>query len=288
MDIGELVSVDFPTHLAKEDRCSKKDPPDEGWQARINEWGSKADCSGTRLYASMKKLFSGARTCGYLSGPAPYIAKSAGPWSLDSIGKLAFPVQAHHLIPKNYLPTHKVCAFLAKKYTKHPKFRLKHDAPYSTDYANNGYCMPYATPLAEWKKSRGNEVMKAEICFEVMRRTGRQLHQGSHRVDEYFPDPADPDEEAKIHPAGYLRVVRRYLDVVHDCAAAHVVRCRICKPDQDSKEILPRKAIAKHMDQVAGIVKLLVDCNRTFISEPAAVWGRERPESVKRPAWMRK
>jgi hypothetical protein len=285
VELGELIAA-FDVHLDKDKAaCPTADPNAGSWKARINEWGSMQDCSGTRLYKSMEG--QGKPSFGFLGGPDAYIAKKSVAWALGNVDSSQFPIQAHHLIPKNHLPEHEVCTFLAKKYTKNKKYQLTSDTPYDTDHAHNGYCMPYATPLSDWKKASGDDDVKLAICFDVMDSTGRQLHQGSHKARPYVEDPADPDEESKVHPCGYLNVVDRYLLAVHDAALKHADLCRICKPSKSKADVEPREQTVEHVDQASGIIKLLVDANRTFVSEPAFIWWEDHAKKIKKPKWMK-
>lgn len=291
--IGQPITTPFVALVESDPKCEAK-PDTTKWSAKINDWGTTKGCSGTALYASMLK--DKAKDQGYLGPPTPFVAKPEPhtSWSLADVGPEKFPVQAHHIIPKNHLPEHPVCTFLAKNYTKSELYELTADAPYNTDHANNGYCLPYATPLAEWKKldkSDDSYPWKLNLCFDVMKKTGRQLHQGSHRVEAYTGPIAD-DEEAGIHVAGYLEAVNELLDIVQAGSQKHAAMCDICNPGlkNDPKiKITPRQAVVAHVDQVSGIVKLLVDSNRTFISEPASMFGETlwgKFTTVNLPAWM--
>jgi hypothetical protein len=280
VEIGETIFKAFQKSLDKDPFCDGEKSDPTNWQARINQWGSKGGCSGKNLYDSLRK-WNGKKT-GFLSGPPPYIAKPSRTgfkWDFSKVDEDHFPIQAHH---------HGVCTFLAQKYTKHPKYRLTADTEYSNDHAHNGYCLPYATPLTEWKEAGGNDSLKLDITFIMMEETGRQLHQGSHREGPYDGDPGDdPDEEAKIHPSGYLNAVRKYLNAVLSVTEDHVDTCPICKPNDSKKDINPIAATVKHVDQVSGIIKLLVDANRIFISEPAFIWLKSHPGKLVRPQWLK-
>ncbi len=283
MEIGELVSLFTPV-VVEDPYCDQKDSPTD-WQAKINQWGTRQNCSGTALYNNMQG--DKDKDQGYLGPPTAFIAK-AGPgksWKMADVNRTSFPIQAHHLIPKNHLPKHAVCAFLAKKCKENDEYELTADTPYDTDHANNGYCLPYATPLAEWKKAK-NDAEKLQVCCEVMRRTGRQLHQGSHREDPYGGTVPD-DEEPQIHPVGYLTAVNLLLEVVEGGAQEHLERCGICnkgKARSGKTKIQPVEAVVRHMDQVSGIMKLLIDANREFISEPASKYGK--PTDIELPEWL--
>jgi hypothetical protein len=278
MEIGEDVTVPFTKMVEAELKC-KAPPETTDWKAKINQWGSRQNCSGTALYKNMEQ--DKDKEQGFLAPPKAFVAKPAPgtKWKLADVTPEKFPVQAHHLIPKNHLPDHAVCTFLAKNYTESKQYQLTADAPYSTDHANNGYCLPYATPLAEWKalgKDADAEPWKLNLCFDVIMQTRRQLHQGSHRVEPY--DSVPDDEEAGIHETGYLQAVDELLTVVQRAASKHVDQCEICKPGEHKEgkaQVLPRKQIVVQMDQVSGIVKLLIDFNRAFISEPSSLFGEQ-------------
>lgn len=278
MELGELVSAAMSAVIA-DPYCDQKDSP-TNWQAKINRWGSEQNCSGTALYNHMN-----GNEPDYFGSDA-FVAKSPGAsWKLADVTKRKFPVQAHHLIPKNHLPDHAVCTFLAKKYTKHDEYQLDADTAYNTDHTNNGYCLPYATPLAEWKRAKSDDV-KLDLCFDVMKKTGRQLHQGSHRAEPY--ETVADDEEPQIHPAGYLSAVDQLLDVVQFGAQEHLETCEICKKGEHKGKIKiqPVAAVVVHMYQVSAIVKLLIDANREFISEPAFLYRRNKRLSLDIPDWL--
>jgi hypothetical protein len=286
MEVGELVGA-FDVSVNKEDFCDDN-PVSNGWKSRINQWGSEKNCDPDRLYRWMKK--DKDKDQGYLSGPQPFVAKPdkvGYEWQLDNCKSDHFPLQAHHIIPKNHLPSHGVCAFLAKGYTKNLKYNLIEDTFYDTDHANNGYCMPYATPLDKWKIAK-NDNDKMAIAFDLMDNTERQLHQGSHKAGPYA-DPTNAEEESGLHEdgPGYLDKINDLLDIVQSAATTHACRCRICKPNESKKEIHPREATVRHIDQVSGIIKLLIDANRIFISKLSSWhWGANKIPIVK-PDWLK-
>ena len=286
MEVGELINA-FAASVTQDDFCDGQKTKPTNWKSRINQWGSKGGCSGKNLYESLRKW--DGKNVGYLGGPDAFVSKPAGTgykWDLNKVDDDHFPIQAHHLIPKNFLPDQPICGFLAKKYTKLPKYQLEADTDYSNDHANNGYCMPYATPLAEWKQAGTDNDAKLIVAFSVMEQTKRQLHQGSHRERPYVEDPADPDEEQKIHPGGYLNAVKKYLNAVLTATMAHVDTCTICKPSKSKKDVQPLGATVEHVDQVSGIIKLLVDANRIFTSEPAYPLWNDESRKIKRPKWL--
>jgi hypothetical protein len=196
-----------------------------------------------------------------------------------------FPVQAHHLIPKNFLPEHRVCTWLAIKYKKNKKYELRYDSSYDNDDADNGYCMPYASPLKEWK---GGPAKKAAVAFAVMEKVGIQLHQGSHAtvldpqtLEDLAGKPISPDisetepgsdsdemEAAQIHEPGYLNAVKVLLNAVDAKALSHAEGCTICRRKKKGKKTLalPTAGAAALMHRVSAIIKVLIDANLMFVS----------------------
>ncbi len=285
MEIGELVTK-FEAHTQDDEECKEEDAKPKSWKAHINKWGTSGKkCTAVQLYKSMTSLK--ANRTGYLAGPIPWTAKFPGrKWEMSQIDTKSFPLQAHHLIPKNHLPSHPVCSYLAKKCKMDDTVELVADTPYDTDHAHNGYCMPYATPLKEWKKASSDND-KFAVAYMVMTKSRRQLHQGSHRAGAY-EDPPRAHEEPLIHTVpGYLDTIDKLLSAVADAAFMHSTNCPICKKEKKGKfQILPRESVVVHMDQVSGIVKTLVDANRIFISKLAHNHWSKRPKRVTKPSWL--
>jgi len=293
METLESIGAAFDASVGSDEFCNKEEDKNQNWQARVNKWGSKAEaCSGTRLYGNMR---DGSKPQ-LLRGKEPFfVAKHPGcAWCLKEINETHFPIQAHHLIPKNFLPTHPICMFLAKNYKGNPKYELTGDTFYSTDNENNGYCLPYATPLAEWKNARmksGKEQEQAlkNVARQVMAKSGgRQLHQGSHRAGLYEePDEVPDDEVSQIHleVAGYLDRIKKLLNIVAGRTFRHVNKCPKCGTGEDPRKFEPLAATVKHMNQVSSLVKLFIDTNRIYISKYA--YECLKPESkLDRPDWL--
>jgi hypothetical protein len=288
--IAEPVLIGmFDQAINAEDKCD----PESKYQgeARINKnIGTHSDCDAQRLYKAME---ASKNDRGYRAGDKePFVAKSNTdqPWELSRCSENAFPLQAHHIIPKNFLPTHIVCAFLAKKCDDHPDVKLKADTDYDTDHAYNGYNLPYATPLKEWEKANTPE-KKDDVALELMKLTKRQLHQGSHKFYQYGPEPSVPEEEddgdvGHSDGVGYLAKIEFLLDIVAFAALEHVNVCKVCKKDAAKREISPRENVVKFVHQVSGITKVLMDANRIFVSErayKAYIASKTNPEI---PAWL--
>jgi hypothetical protein len=282
MDMGEAIGVAIAAQ-AKDPTCEHEKEEDQGWTSRVNKYNSKgASCTGTRLYEHM------------LEHKKEHIKKSLGnvpekvpgkKWSLINVNPEEFPIQAHHLIPKNHLHTHPVTAWLAIKFKKNKKYELLYDSKYDTDHHHNGYCMPYSSPLTEWS---GDYNVKFLLSCEVMDRTGIQVHQGSHPLkfdekdinkkikvpklpikDTEGGADSDKDEMDEIETAGYLDKVDELLEAVHDKVLAHLNTCTDkCKQEKQGKKdlILPLSSVADMMDEVSYILKVLIDSRVIYVS----------------------
>jgi hypothetical protein len=286
-ELAEPVLIGmFEELVNEEDKCKHEDKPPK-WESRINKCGTNQDCDADRLYKNMEKKCDDR---GFRGGQEPFVKKAGAnySWDMSKCKDDHFPLQAHHIIPKNHLPTHGVCAFLAKNYTENPNYKLKADTYYDTDHAYNGYCLPYATPLREWDKAKTPDA-KDQVAFRLMDKTNRQLHQGSHKAHQYAPEPEQAEEKADIHDedAGYLGKVDELLDVVHSGAEIHVNSCRVCKEKANEKEINPRESVVRHVDQVSGLIKLLMDSNQIFVSKRAYQhFNAAKKELMEAPDWL--
>lgn len=279
MEMMEAVNVAIGAFEKEKDpKCDKKDE-DKGWKSRVNKHNSQETCTGTRLYDNMKGVASAHEKKGL--GIVP--PKKAGTqWKLSLVTAKFFPIQAHHLIPKSFLPTHTVCTWLAIKYDQNKKYKLRYDSNYDTDDADNGYCMPYASPLKEWSSNR------IATAFKVMEKTGIQLHQGSHAEvldrkkmnemagEEIIPEitdtagdgESDEYEESHIHEPGYLNRVKLLLNVVAAKALSHAEDCDDCKKKKEGKKflVLPSQETTDLMHRVSAIIKILIDANVAHVS----------------------
>lgn len=282
MQVGEGISIAIAAQT-KDPSCDEEDDKDPGWTSRVNKFNSKENCTGTRLYDHMwaNKADHEKKDLGVVP------AKKAGTkFSLSNINTGFFPVQAHHLIPKNFLPNQPVCVWLAIKYKKNKKYELLFDSDYDTDHHHNGYCLPYASALSEWKGKRTYDD-KFLLGCEVIEATELQLHQGSHTlkfdesgVNKKFKVPllpikdkdgggdSDDGEMDEIETAGYLDKVKELLKVVHGKTLAHVEQCDICKQKKQGNkyQVLPLKSVVEMMDQVSHIIKILIEAHVIYVS----------------------
>jgi hypothetical protein len=307
MDIGEAATVgaqdignqDAPT-------CQRTDQASgHPWKARVNGFGADGTkCSGANLFEEAGTGMD-ARRAEHTSkkglGEVPQKESNAH-WAsqgLAAVSPTSFPLQAHHLIPKNYLPSHDIVVWLCKKWTKNKKYQLAEDAPYNTDHANNGYAMPDALRLKEWKQAK-NGKDKVAVAFRVMELTKVQLHQGSHAAalepdkirkileDGELPDLSDPSttmadsdewEQAAIHDDGYLNVIGEILNAAAARIHAHVLTCtKGCKKGQKGAktEVNPLLDTVRLVNRVSYIAKVFLQTNLVFTCPMGAAFAASR------------
>ncbi|MFT7185300.1 MAG: hypothetical protein ACI84K_000675 [Pseudohongiellaceae bacterium] len=255
-DIGEAVAVfNAAGENEIENYCDGKESESTSWKVRVSGLGG-AEPTPARLLKSMEKH-------GKDIPDKALIKKIDGKWDLESCSKSIFPYQAHHLIPKKYLPTHSVCVWLTSKWTKNRKYQLTADSNYDTDHANNGYCMPFVSNTYQWKAANGNEAAQIVVAQSMMKKTGIQLHQGSHSKTNFGEEVEDIESE------GYLQVAKDLLDLVSARAVIHISKCKICKGDGKKPNVQPLESIVSQMDMVSNILKLKLEANIIFVSERA-------------------
>jgi hypothetical protein len=305
MELGEAIGIAQISVKEKGPTCDHQDKKDEyGWKARVNGLGADTKvCSGGNLFDEKPHGMEPRKDEHFKDKNLGFVPEKKGNdyWAsngLDVVGPENFPLQAHHLIPKNFLPKHHVCLWLCEKFDKDKKYRLKEDTYYNTDHANNGYAMPYASPLKEWKGTSDSKV-KCHVAFRVMEKTKVQLHQGSHagtldisKVEEKLlvslnaPTVAaiaaaggDDMEEDKIHAPGYLDQLEIWLDGVASQINEHVEKCGICKGEKDSKgkiRVLPLADSVKLMNQVSYITKVFLTMDLLFTCPYGAAWACQK------------
>lgn len=181
-------------------------------------------------------------------------------WDIEKCNSDTFPWQTHHLIPKKFLPTHPVCVWLTKKWTKHPEYQLAEDTRYSTDHTNNGCCLPFVSTCYDWKNAKSEDAKNA-AAEKMMQNTKKQLHQGNH-------DTQDFDEEEGVELRTYLDSIKLLLTRIFDSAQAHTNHCTHCQQD-GKRKIQPLHRIVDQADLASLITKLRIDANIIFISQRA-------------------
>ncbi len=283
MDMGEAVKA--AEAMKPEKYCEESPALGNNWKARVNQWGTHQNCTGTRLYKNLRDENKAKVASGEKTNPC-FVAKATIPhktWNLGLCSPDRFPVQAHHLIPKNHLPKHDVCVWLAAGYTEDGVYQLAEDNDYDTDDVENGYCLPYASPMAEWRAAKNLpatavDAEKQLVAFRVMDNTGRQLHQGSHTSTPYEEPVAanEANEEDEIHKEHipYLLAVNDLLNVVYAGALGHVQSCEDCKKN-GLKNLAPLKPIAEHMHEVSKIIYSLVKANTIHVSKYAYLYHKK-------------
>jgi hypothetical protein len=253
MEIGEacaIADVDQETPKCNPAKTKTKD-----WKAIIH--GIKG---GEGSAATLKSSMEDAS----IAVPG-YPAALAKGWDLFGCDQFTFPTQTHHLIPEKQLPDHKVTAWLTdspKGPCKHPKYELRKDTNYDTNGAPNGYFMPFASTTHQWaaKASKQNAV-----CFEMMRRTKIQLHQGPHsRSTDYM-------EDLDIETAPYKQQVDEFLNEIDRLVFAHVDLCGFCKKGSKT-QVDPLLSTVAMVEQVSYLMKVLTDRCHVAVSARAGAY----------------
>ena len=250
MELAEAVAAIMDV-MRQDAFCDGEKASNHGWSARIDGYGETP---------TPERLFDNMKAAGV---PVPAKPRQIGErWDLNDCDKSKFPFQSHHLIPKKHLPTHAVCVWLTAKWTKDPKYKLTEDTNFDTDHARNGYFMPFASNLAQWKNA--SDAQKDVICDTLMAKTGIQLHQGSHTAEKYA------DEVEDIETGGYLTTVDSFLTLVRAQAFIHYRMCTVCKAPGGKTEVQPLPSVVNHVYRVAELLKALIQSNRIFVSARAA------------------
>jgi hypothetical protein len=179
--------------------------------------------------------------------------------SVKDCDKDTFPSQAHHLIPHTQLAKDPVKQFLKKGK------KIFGDNNYSVNHGNNGKFMPYAAPLKEWDKAKGDQ--KQDVADELMSRVGIQLHQGPHSFTKY--------EGAE---AAYKERVKEYLKMITNTALKHNTKenpCDDCGAGEDREKQPPRLNIVKAMDQASSLLEMDILAGDIFVSRRAAQFAHD-------------
>ena len=247
----EKVAIGLEKAISSDPYCEQKKSP-TNWSATIDGLKGKGDPA--ILKTNLLKEFS---------DPLDGLPKLSAGWDLTKCNPLRFPVQSHHLVPEKQLPKHQVTFWLIKNSKKkHKKYKLAADTSYDTNHEMNGYFMPFASTTHQWSKAP-NAGQENKVCFEMMRLTRLQLHQGPHSKSDYL-------EEEKIETAGYKEMVKKLLNVIAERTEKHVDGCAVCKDKGKPIEVQPLEATVRHMYRVSKTLKGLIVLNRIFVSKRAA------------------
>jgi hypothetical protein len=224
-EVGESVAV-LVGEMDKKEECDYK-PEETKWRCNLS---------------------GNSTTLGNNLGNKPDASKeselSSGSW----------PSQAHHLIPHKQLAAHPVSKWLKKGSI------LYGDTQYDVDHRNNGKWMPYASSLAEWRRSGVRK--KRDLMFKVMRLSGIQLHQGRHSRSPYG-----------VGQLGYKERVDQYLDKIRNNAVSHAKGpppCDDCSSKKDGKLLPPRDNTVRYVDRASALIEGDIDNCLIFVSRIAA------------------
>ncbi len=239
-------------------KCNPEKLETKNWKAVID--GIKGgEGSASTLLSNMKEA-------GY-SVPE-YPDRISGLGDLFACRSSVFPCQSHHLIPEKQLPDLKVTGWLTdspKSKCKLDDYKLTGDTNYDTNGAENGYFMPFASTTYQWNKT-ASVALKNKICFEMMRLTGIQLHQGRHSSSKDYSEDLDVEEFAP-----YKKQVKTFLDEVEFEIASHIKGCDICKKN-GPEEIPPLQAAVAMVNQVSSLLRVLLQRGTIVVSARAGAY----------------
>lgn len=269
MQIGEEVAA-LGKLIMESSLCRGENEPKLKGKCRIGETGSPGDLpkpTPERLYKNMRKPSSGVILPDMPSKINPKPRKPN--WDLEECDPNCFPFQSHHLIPKKHLPSQKVCVWLAKN-AANSHWKLIESTNYDTDDAQNGMPLPFVSTTYQWDHSKvpkKDEEKQKWLCYEMMWRTGKQLHQGSHTIDDF-------GEEDSLHAneePGYLGAVDELLKVVNGQTLNHVWFCNDCNKSKSKPyEVRPLERVVESMHQVSKIMGSIITGFKRFVSERSA------------------
>ena len=160
----------------------------------------------------------------------------------------AWPHEAHHLVPWQQLGKHAVKAHLKKG------SKLLADANYSVNHGNNGKFLPFASDLAEWRKSKDKQALAERLMSTV----GLQLHQGRHSTASFGGGKK-----------GYKARVQELLDKIRDSELTHLKVCKECLGKKDGSKYPPRAQMTRKVDFVSKRLDTEINGGAIFVSKRA-------------------
>lgn len=256
MQIGEAVAIAMVKQ--EKPKCNPKNTDTTKWKVVIDKIKGGEGCAAALLENMKKEGFD----------PPEYPRRESGLADLFACNRSTFPCQTHHLIPEKQLPDHSVTAWLTdspKSSCEHEKYKLSGDTSYDTNGAKNGYFMPFASTTYQW--SVATAVQKNKICFEMMRRTKIQLHQGRHSKSQDYSE--DPSVEG-FSP--YKKQVEEFLDEIDRQVTTHIDVC-LDKCQSNGKENIPPLASTVRMvEQVSFLLKVLLERGKIVVSARAGAY----------------
>ena len=127
--------------------------------------------------------------------------------------------------------------------------------------------MPFASTTHQWKLAGTSAKKKRDVCYQMMKRTQRQLHQGPHSHTDY-------GEDLDTETMGYKQAVKDLLGIVYNATLKHVDICDECKGKKKGKKrkIRPLESSVQHVHQAADIMEGLIVNDKVFVSRRAAVF----------------
>ena len=253
MQIGE--ACDIARIAQHEPQCNPPQVSTENWEAVID---------GIKGVGSAKILRDNMIAAKETPPSEPRELEQG--WDLFACNRNTFPYQTHHLIPEKQLPYHKITNWLTdspKDECRNKDYKLAGDTNYDTNGARNGYFMPFASTTHQWKK-KSSKKMRRLVCFEMMRRTKIQLHQGRHSKTE------DHLEKPDLEGAPYKEQVAEFLGEIDVAVTTHVKDCPICKSGKEKPyEVAPLLSTVKMIEQASQLMKTLLLSCRAVVSERA-------------------
>lgn len=254
-ELAEMVAI-FKIDLDKDPLCENKKQPNPGWTVVIDgiKGEGKAEILKNNMNTPKKNEPNDPK-------------KLSGDWDLFDCGINKFPKQTHHLICEKYLPKHPVTVWLTdspEKEVKDKEYILESDTSYDTNGAKNGFFMPFASNTSQWKGTE-NSTKRNLICYEMMRRTRIQLHQGPHSFTDYM-------EQEDVETKGYKTMLDNLLTMICDRMKLHLVTCVACKSKKKDGliPVQPLEATVRQMELVSQLLKTLIGFWRIAVSRRAA------------------
>lgn len=256
-DIGEAVKIAGVTQ--EKPSCNPDNTDTSGWKAVID--GIKGG------EGSASKLLDNMVAQGF--DPPEYPSKKSGLADLFECSPNIFPCQTHHLIPEKFLPGHPVTAWLTdspKNGCENEEFKLSGDTEYDTNGARNGYYMPFASTTYQWNNT-ANATLRKKICFEMMRLTKTQLHQGPHSKSKDYGEEEDVEEYSP-----YKKQVEIFLDEIDRQVTSHVKKCTDGCQKSGKENIPPLFSTVAMVEQVSHLLKVLLKRGEIVVSGRAGAY----------------
>lgn len=222
--------------MSSDGKCEYK-PEEEKWKANL-------DGSATRLGSKL--------------GNKPHATSEA------ELSATSWPSQAHHLIPHLTLKGHAVAQWLKKG------SRLYADTNYDVDHKNNGFWMPYASGLREWKQGARTAAQKArnrDLMFKVMRLANIQLHQGRHSGSQRYGIGVD---SYKGRVSAYLKKIKNH-SVSH---YAGPMACKECSTGAKKGKYPPRANSVAYVDRASALIANDIRRCLIFVSQIASEFAQ--------------